>query len=90
MNIRSAKHILLIIITAIIGVVLLYISRFWVFTLWARDSVIGQWLHPAGGYLARWIRQWIGSEWVAFELIVWVVVLFLTLTVMQKIYERLF
>ncbi|MEL7259687.1 MAG: hypothetical protein AAFN80_17970 [Pseudomonadota bacterium] len=72
-------------IAAIAGVGLLYISRFWVFQLWGREGLFGiEALRPQGGLLAQWLG---GTDFADFELVIWVVLSFLTLTLLQKLYD---
>jgi len=72
-------------VAAIAGVALLYISRFWVFQLWGREGLFGiEALRPQGGLLAQWLR---GTDFADFELVIWVVLSFLTLTFLQKLYD---
>ena len=81
------KHIGSIIITGLIGAILLYISRFWIFPMWSRNNVLAELLHPNGHTIARWLRGWGGPELASLELIIWVVIGFLILSAVQKIYE---
>lgn len=72
-------------VAALVGLALLYISRFWVFQLWGREGLFGiEALRPQGGLLARWLR---GTDFADFELVIWVVLSFLTLTILQKLYD---
>ncbi len=69
------------------GAAFFYISRFWDFRLWGRDGLLGiDALRPQGGLLARWLR---GTDLAPFELLIWVIGVFLILTFLQKIYDRL-
>ncbi len=74
-------------LAVLIGAILLYLSRFWVFDLWSRPGLFG-WkeLSPNGGLLGRWLR---GTELAPFELLVWAVGVFLLLTWLQKAWSRL-
>ena len=68
------------------GAGLFFISRFWDFRLWDRDSLLAQsGLTPQGGQLARWLR---GSDLAPFELMIWAVVVFVVLTLIQKLFDR--
>ena len=74
-------------IVAAVTAVFYYISRFWDFRLWDRDGLLGiEVLRPQGGLLARWLR---GSDFAPFELLIWVVGVFLALTVLQKLFDLL-
>ena len=56
------------------------------FRLWGREGLLGlEWLQPQGGLLARWLR---GTDLAPFELLIWVVGVFLILTGLQKIFDR--
>ena len=69
-----------------LGAAFFYISRFWDFRLWGREGLLGfEWLRPQGGLLARWLR---GTDLAPFELLIWVVGVFLILTGLQKIFDR--
>ncbi|MEM7074443.1 MAG: hypothetical protein AAGA28_05150 [Pseudomonadota bacterium] len=77
---RRAFRIVLVLIVAL-G--LFYISRFWPFELWSRQSVLGQWgLRPRGGLLQFWLR---GTPFAQFELIVWAVLAFVSLSLTEKL-----
>ena len=74
-------------LTIIVAIVLLYLSRFWVFDLWGREGLFGvKELRPQGGLLSGWLRP-IGLA--PFELIIWVVGVFLVLTGLENLYGRL-
>lgn len=81
------RRILWMAITIIVAFVLIYLSRFWAFDLWGREGLFG-WreLRPQGGLLGRWLR---GTPFQPFELIIWVVGMFLVLTWLEKAYDRL-
>lgn len=81
------KRFALLVVTTFVALVLFYISRFWPFQLWSREGLfgIGE-LRPTGGLLARWLR---GTDFAAFELIIWIVAVFLILTLLQKLFDRL-
>ena len=68
------------------GIILLYISRFWSFNLWSRDGLFGiKELPPTGGLLGRWLR---GTDFAPFELLIWVAMVFLALTYLQRGIDR--
>lgn len=77
------KHILLLLLVAVVGVVMLYLSRFWFLDLWPRSGLFG-WgeLRPGGGLLGRWLR---GTPFAPFELLIWATGGFLILTCLQKL-----
>ncbi|MEM8774077.1 MAG: hypothetical protein AAGF53_03535 [Pseudomonadota bacterium] len=77
------RRVLQISIVLIVATVLLYISRFWPFELWGRRSFLGELgLRPGGGMLRRWLR---GTQFVQFELIIWVTGSFLALSITDRI-----
>ncbi|WP_223423752.1 hypothetical protein [Tateyamaria pelophila] len=70
-----------------VGIVLLYLSRFWIWSVWPRSGLFGlEDLRPQGGLLATWLR---GTDFAPFELLVWAIGVFLILTILQKLYDRL-
>lgn len=81
------KKLLSLSIVAITGLVLLYISRFWLFSLWERPGLFDlKALPPQGGLLRTWLR---GTDLVPFELMIWAVGGFLILTLLEKVFSRL-
>lgn len=81
------KRIFWLVLVAGVGVVMLYLSRFWIWSLWPREGLFGfAELRPQGGLLATWLR---GTEFAPFELLLWAVGVFLILTLLQKLYDRL-
>ena len=81
------RRLIWLVITAIVAIALLYISRFWVFDLWPRPGLFGlRELPPQGGLLARWLR---GTPFAQFELLIWTCGVFLVLTWLENLYHRL-
>lgn len=81
------RRIVLMAITATLGVIAYYLSRFWDFRLWDREGLFGvEALRPQGGLLARWLR---GTDFAPFELMIWVAGVFIALTFLQKIFDRI-
>lgn len=81
------KRLLWLLVVAAVGVILLYLSRFWIWSLWPRPGLFGSSeLPPQGGLLATWLR---GTDFAPFELLVWAIGVFLILTVLQKLFDRL-
>ena len=77
-----ARRIFGLVVIAIIAVILLYLSRFWIFNLWGRDGLAGiAELRPDGGLLRQWLR---GTPFAPFELLIWAVGAFLILTWLQR------
>jgi len=81
------KRPLLLILMLIVGIIVLYLSRFWIFDLWGREGLFG-WreLRPGGGLLGRWLR---GTPVAPFELLVWAIGVFLILTYLQRFIDFL-
>ncbi|EEE36099.1 conserved hypothetical protein [Rhodobacteraceae bacterium KLH11] len=74
-------------ITVCAAIVLLYLSRFWIFDLWGRPGLFGlRSLPPGGNLVARWVR---GTPLAQFDLIIWVCGVFLVLTWLEKLYHQL-
>ena len=79
-----AIRILLVLVTATI---LLYLSRFWPFELWARNSVLEQWgLRRGGGLLRFWLR---GTPFATLELVIWASGSFLVLSFVESLCQRI-
>ena len=80
------RRILSLLVVAIVTVILVYLSRFWIFDLWSRAGLFGvQDLRPQGGLLARWLR---GTPFAPFELLIWACGVFVVLTWVQKLMDR--
>jgi len=76
-----------LIVMAMVAVLFVYVSRFWWLRLWGREGLFGlPDLRPQGGLLARWLR---GSDAAPFELLIWVVGIFVILTGLQKLSDAL-
>ena len=81
------KRIVGIVSAVLMGLILLYISRFWVFDLWPRSGLFGiKQLRPTGGLLATWLR---GTGLSPYELIIWAALVFTSLTYLQRFFDRL-
>lgn len=79
------KRLTGMILTILVCLILLYISRFWIFDLWPRSGLFGiKELRPNGGLLARWLR---GTGFGPYELVIWAVLVFLSLTYLQKAFD---
>jgi hypothetical protein len=80
------RKLISLLIVAATGFILLYISRFWLFTLWDRPGLLDiKALPPQGGLLRSWLR---GTDLVPFELMIWAITGFLILTGLEKIFDR--
>lgn len=79
------KRITLLIVVALVGAILLYLSRFWFLDLWPRSGLLG-WaeLRPDGGLLGRWLR---GTPFAPFELLIWATGVFVILTYLQRVID---
>lgn len=81
------RRVLSLLVVAAVAVVLVYLSRFWVFRLWPRPGLFGlSELRPQGGLLAQWLR---GTGLAPFELLIWGVGGFLVLSALQKLFDLL-
>jgi len=81
------KRVLSLVVIAIIGIVFLYLSRFWPFALWDGAGLFGvKELTPGGGLVAQFLR---GTQLAPFELLIWVIGVFLILTLLQKLFDKL-
>jgi len=81
------RRLLWLLLIALLAGVLLYVSRFWGFQFWGREGLFGiSTLRPQGGLLSQALR---GTPLAPFELLIWVVGVFLILTGLQNIYDRL-
>ncbi|MEP3639996.1 MAG: hypothetical protein ABJN14_22305 [Paracoccaceae bacterium] len=79
------KRVIWLIVTGCMAVVFFYLSRFWYLRLWGREGLFGQdALRPQGGLVGQWVR---GTDFAPFELLIWVIGVFLVLTALQKIYD---
>lgn len=77
------QRIIGLVLAILAGILLLYLSRFWVFNLWSRDGLVGiKALRPNGSLLAYWLR---GTDLAPFELIIWAVASFMALTYLEKV-----
>jgi hypothetical protein len=81
------QRIVRLAITVLVGSLLLYVSRFWPFELWSGAGLLG-WsaLPPDGDLLARWLR---GTPGAPFGLITWAALAFSSLTLLQRLFDRL-
>ena len=73
-------------VTFLFGFVCLYLSRFWIFSLWSRSD-FGGFFSPRGGLLSTWLRDFGGRDLAAFELLIWVIIFFLLLTLLERIFS---
>lgn len=81
------RRIGLLAVVGLLTAVFYYLSRFWDFRFWDREGLFGvEQLRPQGGLLARWLR---GTDLAPFELMIWVIGIFLILTLLQNLLDRL-
>ena len=74
-------------VMAVLTAAAYYLSRFWEFRLWGREGLFGlEELRPQGGLVARWLR---GTDAAPFELLIWVLGIFVILTLLQMLYDLL-
>ena len=80
-------RILGLLIAACVGIILLYLSPFWPLELWDRKSELASLgFRPKGDMVSHWLR---GTPFAPFNLLIWVVGVFLVLTWMQTGLDRL-
>lgn len=71
------------VIVLFVGACLLYLSQFWPYQLWTRQSWLGQiGLRPAGDMLRIWLN---GTPLMEFSLLVWLCISFAALTLTEKL-----
>ena len=81
------RHIFMLAVMILLAAILLYLSRFWIFSWWGRDGLFGiEALRPQGDLVSRWLR---GTDFRPFELVLWVIGGFLILTWVQKLVDWL-
>ena len=81
------KRILWLLVASLLALIFFYLSRFWYLRLWDRDGLLGaEALRPQGALVREWLR---GTDFAPFELLIWVIGVFLILTLLQKLYDRL-
>lgn len=81
------RRVIWLFVVALVGLIAVYLSRFWVWSLWGRDGLFGlPDLRPGGALLQRWLR---GTDFAPFELLIWAVAGFLVLTLLQRLYDAL-
>ena len=76
-----------VLLVAILALCFAYLGRFWIFDLWGRPGRFG-WstLRPQGDLIATWLR---GTPLRPFDLMIWAIGVFLALTLLQNIINRL-
>lgn len=80
------RRMIAILIVICVAIILLYVSRFWPVELWGRRSPLGELgLRPGGGMVQFWLR---GTPLAQFDLIIWVVGSFITLSLTEKLVQR--
>ena len=85
---RIITHILGITSVILLALVLLYLTRFWIFTdWWGRDGLLGfKELTSQGNFLTRELR---GAPYQVFSLLLWLGGGFLVLSLLQTIATRI-
>ncbi len=72
---------------AALTLVIFYVSRFWDFRWWDRPGLFGlEALPPQGGLVGRWLR---GTDFAAFELLIWGAGVVLVLSAVQWLVDRI-
>ncbi len=66
--------------------VIFYASRYWFLRLWDDPLFDIAILRPQGGIIGRWLR---GTDFAAFDLILWAIAAILLLSVLQWLIDRL-
>ncbi|MEM8577070.1 MAG: hypothetical protein AAGF60_04395 [Pseudomonadota bacterium] len=80
------RRVLALLLVALLGAGLLYISRYWPVRLWDRPGLFGlRELPPQGGLLRGWLR---GTPLAPFELLIWALMVFGVLSVAQWLVSR--
>jgi hypothetical protein len=81
------RRLLALVLVLVVATGLFYVSRFWPFELWTRQSWLGQmgW-RPRGGMLMQWLR---GTPFVQFELLLWGVGSFLLLSLTERLAQAI-
>ena len=64
-----------------------YLSRFWVFAWWGREGLFGIEALLRGGDL--W-RRWMNDlDLGTYDIVLWIVAVFIALTLLQKLWDRI-
>ncbi|WP_425093647.1 hypothetical protein [Tropicimonas sp. S265A] len=71
---------------ALAAAAIFYVSRFWDFRLWSGGLFGVEMLRPQGGLVAVWLR---GTPLAPYELLVWLVGGFLSLSLLEWLFNRL-
>ena len=80
------KRIFALVLVAVTALILLYLSRFWIFEWWGREGLFGiSDLRPQGGLLGRWLS---GTPFAPFELLIWVCGSFYAFTWLERLLTR--
>jgi hypothetical protein len=85
---RILVHIVGILVVVALTLLLLYMTRFWIFTdWWGRKGLFGVMeLRPKGNFLTR---QLMGTPYQVFSLLLWLCGGFLVLSALQTITTRI-
>lgn len=76
------RHLGMLLVIALLGFTIFYVSRFWDFRLWSNDGLFGvAGLRPQGGLFQHWLR---GSPLAAFEILIWFVGSIFMLSAIEK------
>ncbi|WP_298837073.1 hypothetical protein [uncultured Roseobacter sp.] len=81
------RRVLILVFMFFVTAVVVYLSRFWTWSFWPRSGLFGiEELRPQGGLLGRWLR---GTDAAPYELLIWAVGVFVLLSLLQKIWDKL-
>lgn len=85
---KFLRHLLGLAIAVILALVLLYLTRFWIFTDWWGNEVLFGYkdLSPQGDFLARQLG---GTPYQPFALLFWLAGGFLGLSLIQAVAARI-
>lgn len=81
------RRVITLALVAFLAAVLLYLSGFWIWSFWSGPGLFGiEALHPQGDLVARWLR---GTKAAPYSLLIWAIGVFVVLTLVQKLIDRL-
>lgn len=82
------RRVLGVALAAVLATLALYASRYWIFRWWDRDGLLGiEALRPQGGVIRQWLR---GTDAAPYDIALWGVAVFLVLTILQAVWNRIF
>ena len=82
------RRVLGTVLAAFLAALAIYVSRYWIFRFWDREGLLGvETLRPQGGLLRQYLR---GTDAAPFDILLWGLAVFLVLTVLQFVWNRIF